>query len=121
MWEPFFTAFDTHKVFPFISFHEQDYSGTDPLDVLVNDIWGGGLAVEWHEPVWERSLEKGLRLLKLGADTRLIKSHFALSLLIGNRGGLLVEVIDGTAAYNQTHYRLLAYYDLAKTSVISLA
>jgi NAD(P)-dependent dehydrogenase (short-subunit alcohol dehydrogenase family) len=91
------------------------------LDVLVNDIWGGEFLVEWHKPVWEHSLEKGLRLLRLAIDTHLITSHFALPLLIRNQGGLLVEVTDGTAAYNQAHYRLSAYYDLAKTSVIRLA
>lgn len=91
------------------------------LDVLVNDIWGGEFLVEWHKPVWEHSLEKGLRLLRLAIDTHLITSHFALPLLIRNRGGLLVEVTDGTAAYNQAHYRLSVFYDLAKTSVIRLA
>ncbi len=91
------------------------------LDVLVNDIWGGEFLVEWHKPIWEHSLEKGLRLLRLAVDTHLITSHFALPLLIRNRGGLLVEVTDGTAAYNQSNYRLSAYYDLAKTSVIRLA
>lgn len=91
------------------------------LDVLVNDIWGGEFLVEWHKPVWEHSLEKGLRLLRLAIDTHLITSHFALPLLIRNRGGLLVEVTDGTAAYNQTHYRLSAFYDLAKISVTRLA
>ncbi len=91
------------------------------LDVLVNDIWGGELLVEWHKPVWEHSLENGLRMLRLAIDTHLITSHFALPLLIRNRGGLLVEVTDGTATCNQTHYRLSAFYDLAKTSVIRLA
>jgi NAD(P)-dependent dehydrogenase (short-subunit alcohol dehydrogenase family) len=91
------------------------------LDVLVNDIWGGEFLVEWHKPVWEHSLENGLRLLRLAVDTHLITSHFALPLLIRNRGGLLVEVTDGTAAYNGAHYRLSAYYDLAKTSVLRLA
>jgi NAD(P)-dependent dehydrogenase (short-subunit alcohol dehydrogenase family) len=30
-------------------------------------------------------------------------------------------VTDGTAAYNAEHYRVNAFYDLAKTSVIRLA
>jgi len=91
------------------------------LDILVNDIWGGEFLVEWYKPVWEHSLENGLRMLRLAIDTHLITSHFALSLLIKNKGGLLVEVTDGTAAYNQTHYRLSLFYDLAKTSIIRLA
>ncbi len=91
------------------------------LDVLVNDIWGGEFLAEWHKPVWEHSLEKGLRLLRLAVDTHLITSHFALPLLIKNKGGLLVEVTDGTATYNQANYRCPVFYDLAKTSVIRLA
>jgi NAD(P)-dependent dehydrogenase (short-subunit alcohol dehydrogenase family) len=91
------------------------------LDVLVNDIWGGENLVQWNKPVWEHSLEKGLRLLRLAIDTHLVTSHYALPLLVARPGGLLVEVTDGTAEYNRTHYRLSAFYDLAKTSVIRLA
>jgi NAD(P)-dependent dehydrogenase (short-subunit alcohol dehydrogenase family) len=91
------------------------------LDILVNDIWGGEFLVEWNVPIWEHSLEKGLRMLRLAIDTHLITSHFALPLVIRNTGGLVVEITDGTAAYNQTHYRLSAFYDLAKTSVIRMA
>ena len=91
------------------------------LDVLVNDIWGGENLVEWNKPIWEHSLEKGLRLLRLAIDTHLVTSHHALPLLIARPGGLLVEVTDGTDEYNRTHYRLSAFYDLAKTSVTRLA
>lgn len=91
------------------------------LDVLVNDIWGGEHLVEWHRPLWEHSLEKGLRLLRLAVDTHLVTSHHALPLLVARPGGLLVEVTDGTAEYNLSHYRLSAFYDLAKTSVTRLA
>ncbi|MEM7110844.1 MAG: SDR family oxidoreductase [Chloroflexota bacterium] len=87
------------------------------LDILVNDIWGGEKLVEWHKPVWEHSLEKGLRLLRLAIDTHIITSHYALPLLIRNKGGLLVEMNDGTVEYNHDHYRLSLYYDLAKASV----
>lgn len=91
------------------------------LDVLVNDIWGGENLMEWNKPVWEHSLEKGLRMLRLAIHTHLITSHYALPLLIARPGGLVVEVTDGTAEYNLTHYRLSAFYDLAKTSVTRLA
>ncbi|MCX5567995.1 SDR family oxidoreductase [Kaistia nematophila] len=87
------------------------------LDILVNDIWGGENLFEWNKPVWEHNLDKGLRLLRLAIDTHLITAHFALPLLIERQGGLLVEVTDGTADYNATHYRLSPFYDLAKTSV----
>jgi len=91
------------------------------LDLLINDIWGGELLTEWNVPVWEHSLEKGLRLLRLAIDTHIITSHFALPLLIKRPGGLLVEMTDGTADYNSTNYRLSLFYDLAKTSVIRMA
>ncbi|MGH2762986.1 MAG: SDR family oxidoreductase [Thermoleophilaceae bacterium] len=91
------------------------------LDVLVNDIWGGELLFEWDKPVWEHDLEKGLRILRLAIDTHLITSHFALALMIREPGGLVVEMTDGTREYNAEHYRLSAYYDLAKTAAIRLA
>ncbi|WP_171410363.1 MULTISPECIES: SDR family oxidoreductase [Myxococcus] len=91
------------------------------LDVLVNDIWGGESIFEWSKSVWEHSLDKGLRLLRLGVDTHLITSHFALPLLIRRPGGLVVEVTDGTADYNATNYRISTFYDLAKASVLRLA
>jgi NAD(P)-dependent dehydrogenase (short-subunit alcohol dehydrogenase family) len=91
------------------------------LDVLVNDIWGGELLFEWNTPVWEHDLEKGLRMLRLAIDTHLITSHFALPLLIRTPGGLVVEMTDGTREYNADHYRVSAFYDLAKTAVLRLA
>jgi NAD(P)-dependent dehydrogenase (short-subunit alcohol dehydrogenase family) len=91
------------------------------LDVLVNDIWGAEHLFEFDTPLWEHDLGDGLRLLRLAIDTHLITSHHALPLLIRRPGGLVVEVTDGTAAYNADHYRVNAFYDLAKTAVIRLA
>ena len=91
------------------------------LDVLVNDIWGADWLNQWNTPVWEHSLENGLRMLRLAIDTHIITSHFALALLIKNPGGLVVEVTDGTADYNDENYRLSLFYDLAKTSLIRMA
>jgi NAD(P)-dependent dehydrogenase (short-subunit alcohol dehydrogenase family) len=90
------------------------------LDVLVNDIWGGERLVEWNVPLWEHDLDKGLRLLRLAVDTHLITNHFALPLLLRNPGGLVVEITDGTLEYNTVNYRLSAFYDLAKWSVLRL-
>ncbi|GIH95590.1 short-chain dehydrogenase [Planobispora siamensis] len=87
------------------------------LDILVNDIWGGDHLTAWNTPVWEHSLDDGLRILRLAIDTHLITSHYALPLMIRNPGGLHVEVTDGTWEYNQANYRLCAFYDLAKVSV----
>jgi NAD(P)-dependent dehydrogenase (short-subunit alcohol dehydrogenase family) len=95
------------------------------IDVLVNDIWGGevlkGGPKDWNTPIWKHDLEAGLRILRLAIDTHLITSHFLLPLLIEKPGGLLVEVTDGTLDYNASHYRISAYYDLAKVSVNRLA
>jgi NAD(P)-dependent dehydrogenase (short-subunit alcohol dehydrogenase family) len=91
------------------------------LDVLVNDIWGGENLFEWDAPLWEHDLDNGLRMLRLAIDTHLITSHYALALLIRRPGGLVVEMTDGTREYNAEHYRLTAFYDLAKTAVLRLA
>jgi NAD(P)-dependent dehydrogenase (short-subunit alcohol dehydrogenase family) len=90
------------------------------LDLLVNDIWGAEHLFRFNTPLWEHDLENGLRLLRLAVETHLITSHHVLPLLLRRPGGLVVEVTDGTAAYNADHYRVNAFYDLAKTSVIRL-
>jgi NAD(P)-dependent dehydrogenase (short-subunit alcohol dehydrogenase family) len=95
------------------------------LDVLVNDIWGGetltGGPARWNTPLWELDLDAGLRLLRLAVDTHLITSHHLLPLLVREPGGLVVEVTDGTTAYNAGTYRISVFYDLAKVSVNRLA
>jgi NAD(P)-dependent dehydrogenase (short-subunit alcohol dehydrogenase family) len=91
------------------------------LDVLVNDVWGADRLIEWNVPVWKHPLEKGFRMLRLAIDTHIVTSHFALPLLIRKPGGLVIEVTDGTADYNDENYRLSLFYDLAKTSVIRMA
>ncbi len=91
------------------------------LDVLVNDIWGAEHLFESDTPLWEHDLDKGFRLLRRAIATHIITSYHALPLLLRRRGGLVVEVTDGTAAYNATHYRVSLFYDLAKASVIRLA
>ncbi|ACY99180.1 SDR family oxidoreductase [Thermomonospora curvata] len=91
------------------------------LDVLVNDIFGGDHLTEWDTPVWEHSLENGLRVLRLAIDTHIITSHFALPLLLRRPGGLVVEIGDGTTEYNDTHYRVSLFYDLSKVAVNRMA
>ena len=73
------------------------------------------------DALWEHDLDRGLRLLRLAIDTHLITSHHALPLLLRRPGGLVVEVTDGTAAYNADHYQVSLFYDLAKASVIRIA
>ncbi len=82
------------------------------IDVLVNDILGGevlkGGPADWNTPLWKHDLDKGFRIPRLAINTHVITSHFLLPLLIKQSGGLLVEVIDGTTAYNASHYRISA-------------
>jgi NAD(P)-dependent dehydrogenase (short-subunit alcohol dehydrogenase family) len=99
-----------------------DFGG---IDILVNDIWGAevlkGPPPTWNRPIWEHDLDDGLRILRLGIDTHLITSHCLHPLLVERSGGLLVEVTDGTRAYNDENFRLSVFYDLAKTAVNRLA
>ena len=89
------------------------------LHVLVNDIFGA-TKIEWNKSVWESDLDHGLRTLRLAVDTHAITSHFAIPLLIKSPGGLVVEVNDGTADYNGSHYRNSFFYDLAKAAVMRM-
>lgn len=91
------------------------------LDVLVNDVWGGEKHFEWDTPLWETDLDQGLRLLRRAVETHAITSHHALPLLLRTPGGLVVEMTDGTAEYNQDTYRVSFFYDLAKASVLRMA
>ena len=95
------------------------------IDVLVNDIWGAeilkGGPPEWDRPIWEHDISVGLRILRLGIETHLITSHALLPLMVDRPAGLLVEVTDGTAAYNADHYRISVFYDLVKVAVNRLA
>ncbi len=90
------------------------------LHVLVNDVFGA-TTMEWNATVFESSLDAGLRLLRLGIDTHAITSHFAIPLLLRTPGGLVVEVNDGTDAYNATRYRVSFFYDLVKAAVGRMA
>jgi NAD(P)-dependent dehydrogenase (short-subunit alcohol dehydrogenase family) len=77
--------------------------------------------MEWNRSVWESDLEYGLHLLRLAVDTHAITSHFAIPLLIETPGGLVVEVTDGTNAYNAINYRVSFFYDVAKAAVNRMA
>jgi NAD(P)-dependent dehydrogenase (short-subunit alcohol dehydrogenase family) len=90
------------------------------LHILVNDIWGA-TRMEWNKSVWESSLDYGLRTLRLAIDTHAITSHFAAPLLIKTPGGLVVEMTDGTDAYNAANYRVSFFYDVAKAAVNRMA
>ncbi|MGW8376502.1 SDR family oxidoreductase [Streptomyces sp. ODS28] len=90
------------------------------LDILVNDVWGGDHLVQWDKRMWEHDLEAGLRVLRLGAESHIVTSAYAIPLLIREPGGLVVEVTDGTEEYNR-RYRRPFYYDLAKSAPLRMA
>ncbi len=90
------------------------------MHILVNDIFGA-TKIEWNKSVWESDLDYGLRMLRLAVDTHAITSHCAIPLPIETPGGLVVEVNDGTAEYNGSHYRNSFFYDLAKAAVLRMA
>lgn len=88
------------------------------LDVLVNDIFGGDRYAQFDAPLWEHDLQGGLRMLRMGVDTHLVTASLALPLLLGDGGGLVVEMTDGTAEFNADFRQGVGfYYDLVKASV----
>ncbi|MFF4695993.1 SDR family oxidoreductase [Streptomyces chattanoogensis] len=83
------------------------------LDILVNSVWGGDHLIQFDTKVWDLDLAGGLRMFRLGIDTHIITSHFALPLLIRRPGGLVVEMTDGTVEFNRT-YRDSLCFDVTK-------
>ncbi|MFK4225339.1 SDR family oxidoreductase [Streptomyces sp. NPDC019890] len=90
------------------------------LDILVNDIWGGNHLLDFNTKMWDIELDRGLRMIDLGARSHIITSSIALPLLVRRPGGLVVEVTDGTAESNKD-FRENFYYDLAKNAPIRMA
>ena len=95
---------------------------------LVTELGGTGIAVavdhldaEQVKHLAERIRKEHGHIDVLVNDTHVITSHHLLPLLVDKPGGLLVEVTDGTAEYNASHYRISVFYDLAKVAVNRLA
>jgi NAD(P)-dependent dehydrogenase (short-subunit alcohol dehydrogenase family) len=87
------------------------------LDILVNDVWGGDALTEFGKPFWQTNLDNGLCMLKQAIHSHIITSHYAVPLMLGQRGAIIFEITDGDAFY----YRGNIFYDLVKISVIRLA
>ncbi len=87
------------------------------LDILINDVWGGDELTEWGKPFWECSLDKGLLMLRQAVHSHIITSRYGVPLMIGRKGGLIVEVTDA----NNFGYRGQFFYDTVKMTVIRLA
>ncbi len=86
-----------------------------PVDILVNDIWGGDDLVEWGKKLWETKLEDGLVLIDRAIKTHIITSYHGLPRV--RTGGLVVEITDGDGYFYRGHF----FYDLVKTTVIRMA
>jgi NAD(P)-dependent dehydrogenase (short-subunit alcohol dehydrogenase family) len=67
--------------------------------------------------LWEHPLDATLGVLRNGIETHLITSHFAIPLMLGATGGLVVEVGDGK---RDVPYRTNMPYDLVKTAVVRM-
>ncbi|MBW8794069.1 MAG: SDR family NAD(P)-dependent oxidoreductase [Streptomyces sp.] len=94
-----------------------------PLDILVNDLWGGEhllVGSVFGKKSWQTPLADGLRILDLGVRSHVITAALALPLLVRSDAPLHVEVTDGTAVTNR-RYRENLYYDLAKNAPIRIA
>lgn len=88
------------------------------LDVLVNDIFGGGRFTQWERMVWEHDLDAGFHVLRLGLHTHLVTIRHLVPLMLRTGGGLVVEMSDGTSEYNADFRRDVGfYYDLVKAGV----
>jgi NAD(P)-dependent dehydrogenase (short-subunit alcohol dehydrogenase family) len=86
------------------------------LDLLVNDLTGD--AHLEMKPFTEHSLERGLKVLENGSLSHIVTSHFAVPLMVGTPGGLIVEMTDGVGdELREWNF----YYDLEKAINIRLA
>lgn len=90
------------------------------LDLLVNDLWGGDHLTEWDKPFWEHSLDNGLLLLDSAINAHIITSHYGAPLMVARGRGLIIEITDGDAKFNED-YRGTLFYDFAKVGAIRLA
>lgn len=86
------------------------------LDILVNDIWGGDMLMEWEKPFWEHSLANGLQMQRQGVYSRLMTGYYGAPLMAARGKGLLLEITDGVG-YG---YRGSLFYSLAKISSVHL-
>lgn len=89
----------------------------DRLDILVDDVWGGDIFLDFHHDYWESSLDDALHMVRNAVDTHLIALHRLLPLVIRRPGGLVVEVTDGE---NDDYVEAGIPYYVAKCSIRAL-
>ena len=69
-------------------------SDVDGIDILIDDVWGGDMYLDFTRPFWEAPLENALSMVHNALDTHLIALHRLLPLVL-KRNGLVIEVTDG--------------------------
>ncbi|RAV01792.1 SDR family oxidoreductase [Paenibacillus sp. YN15] len=87
------------------------------LDILINDIWGGDMLMDWGKPFWQQSLSQGLQMQKQAVSAHLISAYYAAPLLASGDKGLLIEITDGVGY----KFRGNLFYSLAKISAVHIA
>lgn len=87
------------------------------LDILVIGLFGADHYLQFDTPLAEHDLDHGLRMLRIGIDGHVITCHAAASLLQRTGGALVVELTDGTRAYNRAYrHQVGLFYDLTKAA-----
>ncbi|NHA69799.1 SDR family oxidoreductase [Phycicoccus flavus] len=88
------------------------------LDVLVNSVFGGDRYAQFDKKLWEHDLAGGLRMLRMGLDTHLVTCARAIPLMLRTGGGTVLEMTDGTSAFNARYRHGVGfYYDFVKAGV----
>jgi NAD(P)-dependent dehydrogenase (short-subunit alcohol dehydrogenase family) len=87
------------------------------IDILVNDIWGGGEEKMFDRMFWEMDIADGHAMFERAIWTHLITAKYAIPLMLENKSGLIVEIGDG----DNYDYRGMFYYDLVKVTVMRIA
>ncbi len=87
------------------------------LDILINNIWGGGELTDRGASFWEHDLHKGLTMLERAINSHIITAHYAAPLMISGGGGEIFEITDGST----DEYRGSFFYDLVKTTIMRMA
>ncbi|WP_134323718.1 SDR family oxidoreductase [Cumulibacter soli] len=91
------------------------------LDIAVTSLGGENEQGLWDKPIWEQDSAVGRGMLRGILESHLLTATHALGLLHRTTGGLHITLTDGDAAYNDTHYRINAYFDTIKTALTRLA
>jgi NAD(P)-dependent dehydrogenase (short-subunit alcohol dehydrogenase family) len=87
------------------------------LEIVVNDLWGGGEQPRYGKRFWEIPPERGLAMLQNAIASHVLTSHRAIPLLLRAERGLIIDITDGDGFYHRGNF----YYDLAKTAEIRMA